>query len=93
MSQLKYTALGCNLTNYEERIRDQFIIGINNHKYQQELLKIASDNLPLDELAQAVCKLEGVKLSTNVLQNLSTQSGCSEQNQSKPKPMWKRCQL
>ena len=37
MSQMKYTALGCNITISEERIRDQFIKGINNQKYQEEL--------------------------------------------------------
>ena len=37
MLQLKYTVLGCNFTDSEERIRDQFIKGINNQKYQEEL--------------------------------------------------------
>ena len=72
MPQLKYIVLGCNFTNSKERIRDQFIKGINNQKYQEELLKLASDNMG-HELENVVCKLEAVKLSTNVLQNLSTQ--------------------
>ena len=44
MSQLKYTALGCNFINSKERIRDQFIKGINSQKYQEELLRVASDS-------------------------------------------------
>ena len=36
------------------------------------MFKVTSDNMPLDELAKVVCKLEAVKLSTNTLQNLST---------------------
>ena len=44
MSQLKYAALGSNFTNSKERIRDKFIKGINNQKYQEELLKVTSDN-------------------------------------------------
>ena len=51
MSKLKYTVLGCNFTNSEERIRNQFIKGISNQKYQEELLKVTSDNMPLGELA------------------------------------------
>ena len=73
MSQLKYTALGCNFTNFDNRIRDQFIKDINNQKYQEELLKVTSDNISLDELAKVACKLEAIKLSTNALQNPSTQ--------------------
>ena len=73
MSQMKYTVLSCNFVNSEERIRDQFIKGINDQKYQEELLKVTSDNIPLDEVPKEVHKLEAVKLSTNVLQNLSTQ--------------------
>ena len=72
MSQLKYTVLVCNFTNSKERIKDQFIKGMNNHKYQKEYLKVTSDSTPLDELAKVVCKLEAVKLSTNALKNLST---------------------
>ena len=72
MSQLKYTVLGCNITNSEERIRDLFIKGITNLKCKKELLKVASDNTPIDELSKVVHKLEAVKLSTNGLQNLST---------------------
>ena len=72
MLELKYTPLACNFTNSEERIRDQFIKGINNQKYQDKLLKVNSDNIALDGLAKVVCKLEAVQLSTNALQNLST---------------------
>ena len=57
MWQLKYTALGCNFTISEERIRDQFIKGINNQKYHKEPLKVTSYNTPLDKLAKVVCKL------------------------------------
>ena len=91
MLQLKYTALCCNFTNSGERIRDQFIKGNNNQKYQEELLKVASDNTPLDQLAKVVCELEAVKLSTNALQNSSTQVDTANKN-SRTKPMWKRCQ-
>ena len=49
MSQLKYTVLGCIFTNCEERIRDQFIKGINNQKYKEELSKVISDSMPLNE--------------------------------------------
>ena len=40
MSWLKYAVLGCNFTISKERIRDQYINGINNQKYQEELLKL-----------------------------------------------------
>ena len=60
MSQLEYTAPGCNFTSSDERIRDQFIKGINNQKYQEELLKVASDNTPIDKLAKVFCKLATV---------------------------------
>ena len=73
MSQLKYTTQGCVLTNSKERIRDQFIKCINNQKYQEECLQVASDNIPLGELGKVAYKLEAVMLSTNALQNLSTQ--------------------
>ena len=63
MSQL-YTVLGFNFTNTEERTKDQFIKGINNQKYQEELLKVVSDNTPLHELAKVVSKLKAVNLST-----------------------------
>ena len=65
--------LSCNLTYSGKRIRYQFIKAINNQKYQKELLKVALDNMPLGELAKVVHKLEAVKLSTNVMQNLSSQ--------------------
>ena len=73
MSQLKYTVLGCNFTDSEVRIRGQFIKGINNQKYQEELLTVTSDNTPLDKLANVVNRLVAVKLSSNALQNQSTQ--------------------
>ena len=73
MSQLKYTALVSYTTNSEKRIRDQFIKDINNQKYQEEVLKVTSDNMPLDKLENVFLKLQAVKLSTNALQNLSTQ--------------------
>ena len=37
MSQLKYTMLGCNFTKYEERIRDQFIRGINSQNTRKNV--------------------------------------------------------
>ena len=37
-SELKYTVVVCNFTNCKEMIRDQFIKGINNQKYQEKLL-------------------------------------------------------
>ena len=92
MSQLKYAVLDCNFTNSGERIKDQFIKGISNQKYQEELLKVTSDNMPLDEVAKVDHKLEAVKLSTSAMQNLSTQVDAVNK-ESKPKPTWKRCQL
>ena len=80
MSQLKYTVLGCIFTNSEERIEDQLIKGINNQKYLEELIKVTSDNAPLNELAKVICKLEAVKLSTNALQNLCTQVDAENKN-------------
>ena len=72
MPQLKYTVLGCNFSQSEQRIIDQFIKGINKQKYWEELLTVTSDNTPLDELTKVACKLKVVKLSTNALQKLCT---------------------
>ena len=59
--------LGCDFTHSEEIIREQFIKGIDNQKYQEEVLQIISGKTLLNELAKVVYKLEAVKLSTNAL--------------------------
>ena len=41
-------------------------------KYQEKLLKVASDSTLFDKLAKVVCKLVAVRLSTNTLENPST---------------------
>ena len=64
--QLRQLALNCGFTDLEERLRDRFVIGINNEKIQTKLLSM-DDSLTFKTALETALAMESAEVNSKAI--------------------------